>query len=120
MFLHHPVSTAAQRLGLKYVGLASQIERVDDATRSPIGAKTFRRDRDELHLQIRRILFAPPRAHLVHLNHTSDILDPRGLPAERVEGHYRSQHSRDGGATTERTTGRILWAEKRTKNRFAT
>jgi hypothetical protein len=36
-----------------------------------------------------------------------------------VEGYYRSQHSRDGGTTTERTTDRISWAEKRSEDRLA-
>ena len=36
-----------------------------------------------------------------------------------LEGYYRSQHSRDGGATTERTMGRISWAEKRSQDRLA-
>jgi hypothetical protein len=37
-----------------------------------------------------------------------------GKKGDVVEGYYRSQHSRDGGTTTERTTGRISWGEKRT------
>jgi hypothetical protein len=31
---------------------------------------------------------------------------------DQVEGYYRSQHLRDGGTTTERTTDRISWGKK--------
>jgi hypothetical protein len=38
--------------------------------------------------------------------------------ADLMEGYHRSQHLKDGGAVTERTTGRISWGEKRTKDRL--
>ena len=43
-----------------------------------------------------------------------NVLGLVGVHIIIVEGYYRSQHSRDGGTTTERTTGRISWGEKRT------